>query len=105
MGMCPLFSSSSNDYSVPNPANPDPMNFEIKLANQVNGNVVLLINYPNCTNFKGDKILIFTNTTIDDIEKRIKIDPHFFESPESPFARFKPTKHGWVTAMKFAENI
>lgn len=62
MGMSP-FSSSAGDYSkpmpIPNPNNPDPMNFSIDNSFQVKKHVVVLINYPNCTNFNGDKICVF----------------------------------------------
>ena len=105
MGMTMGFSSSSNNYSVPNPNNTDPMIFTIEKSVQINQNVVALIYYPTCTNFDGRKICLFLDITIKKLSDRSKIDPHFYESEESPFARFKPTSLGWNTAIELAKNI
>ena len=105
MGVSVSFSSRKNDYSGSNPNNPDPMNFVLDRLLQVSNNVVCHIQYKGCTNYDGYKICVFENTTTECISKRINIDPHFYQSEESPFARFKPTKAGWKAAILVAQNI
>lgn len=92
--------------SITNP-NPDPMNFLITMAQSVKGNLVLWVNYPDCNNYEGNKILFFLNTTLQQLGKQEVLDPHFSESTEflSPFARFEPTDSGWKAALILAEHI
>ena len=85
--------------------NPDPKDFEFIRLEQMELMVIAEIKYPNCTNYKGHKILVFAGTTMKRIKKRKKIDPHFLEDyGESPIARFKPTAHGWQMAKLFCHN-
>lgn len=86
--------------------NPDPDNYKVVKADQGDGFVVLFINYPNCTNYEGNKILVFENCTLIDLINQRRIDPHFFESKEykSPIARFEPTDRGWDMAIRFINN-
>lgn len=56
------------------------------------------IQYSNCTNYEGRKILVLNMSLIDFINAKY-IDPHFSES--SPLiARFIPNQNGWALAVK-----
>lgn len=71
--------------------NPNPYNFKIKWASVVNGHTIMKVNYPNCTSYKGDKLLLLRgiHTT-----QKTKLDPHFFEGSHPVIARFEPTQEG-----------
>ena len=86
--------------------NPDPNNYKVVQAYEKGQFIVLKINYPNCTNYEGNKILVFSNVTMIDLINQRKIDPHFFESKQyaSPIARFEPTERGWQMAIRFIES-
>ena len=87
--------------------NPDPKNFKIIKANQNGRFLLILINYPDCTNYEGNKILLYENTTIYDLIEQESIDPHFSNNPKkySPVARFEPTDYGWELAEKLIRMI
>ena len=118
MGMVKLFSSSSYDERqpvtivekivekvrrVPAP-NPNPRNFEIIRAEEI-GKLIVMVRYPDCTNYEGLKILMFEeDVTLHDLTRQGTIDPHFSDNPNmiSPIARFAPTKEGWELAEMLA---
>lgn len=111
MGLSP-FGSSSNYYEAERQKNsdiktpnPNPNNFKIIKSEQVGNNVVVVINYPNCTNCEGNKICVFKDTDISEIASLPSIDPHFTIGKFSPFARFKPSQEGWVAAIIAAGKI
>jgi len=79
---------------------PNPAKFMIRKYNEQNGNLAILINYPNCKNYEGEKIIVFKNTTWEDVKNLKEIDPHFTdEATIKPFARFEPTTEGWLSAV------
>lgn len=86
--------------------NPDPRNYVIKDFQQVGKYLVVLIHYPDCTNFEGKKILVFKNITIKKLRCQGIIDPHFFPDHKicSPIARFVPTPDGWQMAIRMCKN-
>src|ERR1700761_1084260 len=98
MGCFKLFSSGSS--CITDPRNPIPTYFRIKKSVRVKEVWVSLINYPNCTNFEGDKILV----TLWDPTTKKAIDPHFTEN-NGIVARMIPNDVGWEMAMIFAESI
>jgi hypothetical protein len=114
-----LFSSSSYDKnetviinntincSKKEPTDPDPKNYKIVKSEQIGEHLVVLINYPNCTNYEGDKTLLYLNVTLTQLMSQKHIDPHFSDNREfiSPFARFVPTRLGWATAVEIANQI
>ena len=63
-------------------------------SQQVKTNVVVEINYPDCTNYEGNKIIVFKDVNKLTIWNLNSIDPHFCESKLSPFARFKASEFG-----------
>ena len=56
------------------------------------------IQYPDCYNFEGRKVLL---TTFDPRNRRT-LDPHF-ELDSGILARFEPTADGWIMAKQIAE--
>lgn len=74
----------------------NPNKYNIARFEQFYQGLAVEINYPDCYNHKGNKILVY-----DDAEKFWKlhnnkcIDPHFLEESYSPVARFEPTTKGW----------
>jgi hypothetical protein len=98
--------------------NPNPMNYQILKSEQVGHALVVMIQYPDCTNFEGKKICVF-RCTLEQLMDQKAIDPHFCDdgtqtvpfidddevSVICPYARFKPTKYGWEMAMVIANKI
>lgn len=98
MGLGPKISSGET-YMV-NPVNPNPHLFKIIQIEQFDNCYMSVINYPNCTNFEGNKILI----TTWDPRNRISIDPHF-SSGYGLIARFEPSPEGSRLARLLASQI
>ena len=86
--------------------NPNPYRFKVLKERHVGECVVALIRYPDCTTFKGEKVLVY-----DNVERWTKlrdsgvIDPHFLEGSYSPIARFPATMEGWLMAERFVEML
>lgn len=88
--------------------NPDPNNWKIVKAKEVGKYLILMMQYPDCTNYEGKKIMVFENITLVDLVNQKQIDPHFFpanKKVKSPIARFEPTDRGWVMAEAFANYM
>lgn len=87
--------------------NPDPENYEIVRTNQVGNHLVMLVRYPDCSNYEGNKVLLFKDTTLLDIKKQKVLDPHFCDNEDfiSPFARFEPTTYGYNVALQLAGQL
>lgn len=77
------------------PPNPNPKNFEILDTRRVNGYYILVIRYHGCTNYEGNKILVF-----DGPPPEGEIDPHFLNG-SNLLARFVPTIEGLRQATRF----
>lgn len=115
MGIRVFGSTSSSSYDKckstytlpPKLPNPDPLKWIIRESVAVGKHLVLHINYPDCTNYEGDKILVYRNTTIEQLLIQKTIDPHFSYNKKfiSPFARFEPTQYGWECAVELVESI
>jgi hypothetical protein len=86
--------------------NPNPTRFKILKSRKIGNFAVMFINYPNCTNYEGNKILVFEGISIKALKERSVIDPHFTDSKFEPHlvARFEPTDKGWGYAIKFCKN-
>ena len=123
MGMIRMFSSSSYDTPCQSPPtiverikevikykqlpNPDPTNFIIKRASKIGLYLIIEVNYPDCTNYEGNKILVYYNVALKELEQQGNIDPHFSENKKyfSPVARFFPTDAGWNMAIALAITL
>lgn len=96
-------------YSQPSPpaGNPDPSNYKILLLTEVGDYLIVKLNYPNCTNFEGNKILVFQGVKLIDLMNQKLIDPHFFQDAKyaSPVARFTPTEEGMIMARAFVDAM
>lgn len=109
MGMIKLFSSwSPSDYqSINQTGNPNPKRFKIKRTKTKGKNCLILINFPDCLNCEGNKILLIKGMTGKEVKKLAEIDPHFDDSTKEPFiiARFHPSKTGWELGINILEKI
>jgi hypothetical protein len=105
-----IFGSSSS-YDEPQRSrpsgNPDPSNYTIRTWIQIGSTLVVMVNYPDCHNHEGDKILVYRDCFLKELEEQDSIDPHFAKNTYyfSPFARFEPTEHGWTMARILAEEL
>lgn len=101
-----MFSSSCGSKPNPTLPNPNPKRFAIKALESVGLFTVALINYPDCTTYGGDKILVYYCQP-HHIERLKEIDPHFLELGKalSPIARFPAHDKGWEHAVKFAAML
>ncbi len=88
-------------------SNPNPNHYNVLRVCEGANNLIMLVNYLDCTNYEGNKILVFENCTYDDLVKQKTIDPHFSENKNfhSPIARFEPTQRGWDMAVSFVRNV
>lgn len=91
---------------VVNLPNPNPKNYKILRNEYINKCIIIEIQYGDCENYEGRKILLFENCTLNDLIKQKLIDPHFCENKKvhSPIARFEPTERGWEMA-KFLTSL
>lgn len=103
-GIRPYEAPASND---PPPGNPDPAKYNILAAEEADDYLIVKIHYPNCTNFEGNKILVFKGTTLLTLVNQKLIDPHFFKDKKyaAPIARFIPTDEGWKMAQVFVAGM
>lgn len=99
-------SSNSGDYGNGTRINstPDPYQYNILRKEIVDGYPILMVFYPDVTNYEGKKILMYPKNFNLDLIKD-KIDPHFFDDGDSPIARFEPTNYGWHMAITLAKNF
>lgn len=117
MGVIKLFSSSTYDYPkyncnqtivINNPAaNPNPLKYTINDVYYQAPYLLISINYPDCTNYEGNKILLYKNVTLENLIKQKSIDPHFSDNIKyhSPIARFEPTDKGWNMAKELINTL
>lgn len=86
--------------------NPDPRYFKVLAQQAIGPHLILIVKYPNCANYEGEKILVFLNTDFKVLDKQGFIDPHFSDKKGIyPFARFEPTEDGWKAACAFTQMI
>jgi len=86
--------------------NPNKYRFNVKRRKNIGNACVAEINYPDCDNHDGDKILVYSDANILDMGlEALCLDPHFLHVGNSPVARFEPTEIGWKYAISFAKMI
>lgn len=107
MGVWTPISSDSYCFTYEKLPNPKPNNYIIKKYYSIKNNLVVVINYPDCTNYEGDKVLVYSNVNIKELKEQKLIDPHFSNNKKfkSPFARFEPTQFGIEMAKKLAKIL
>ena len=85
--------------------NPRPTNFKIKEAFVIGDYVAVVVNYPDCSNFEGNKIMVY-EAPFSDVLRQKELDPHFCDDDHlSPIARFRPTKEGRFQAIHFMDML
>lgn len=87
--------------------NPNPSSYEVVQSVAINGHLLVQIKYPDCTNYEGNKILLYRGLTLKQLLDQKLVDPHFSNSEKykSPIARFEPTLYGWNLACKIMETF
>lgn len=83
---------------------PSPHHYKILNHAEINGHLILELQYEHAVNFEGRKILVFDQgVTAIDLLGQKWIDPQFIDSKEAfyPIARFEPTERGWQWAKNF----
>lgn len=92
---------------------PDKERYEILEFKRVGRHLVLKVLYPNCSkcSYEGNKVMVFTNVSEEEVVKWRVIDPHFRErTPQQnapreapgPAARFPASADGWSDAVAYA---
>lgn len=80
---------------------PIPNNFTVLNIWNIKGNSVVLVRYPNCTTFDGQKLLLIKGEY--KVEK--ELDPHLLGGDHQVKARFEPNEQGLLMAKLCAENL
>ncbi|MFA7219152.1 MAG: hypothetical protein WC119_01330 [Synergistaceae bacterium] len=86
--------------------NPDPYKWEVIRSSQIGQFLLVQLKYPNCTNYEGEKIMVYKNVVLTELVSQKTIDPHFSNNKKyhSPIARFLPTDEGWRMAQDFVDS-
>lgn len=98
MGLRPRISPGADSYAVRSNINPDPYNFKLMSWIEHGEYLVVRVKYPDCTNYEGEKILLFENMTIDEFAKLRCVDPHFTGNSKL-IGRFRPDRAGMRLAL------
>ncbi len=90
-----------------NTPNPDPNNYRIEEVKTIGKYLIVRVQYPDCTNYEGQKILVYEDVSVEDLINQKLIDPHFCNNKKfkSPVARFVPTVRGQKMAIIFAQAM
>lgn len=87
---------------------PNPDNYDIVDVVEYGDYKVLLVHYPNCTNYKGMKCIVAKCSMIE-LVKLKRLDPHFTEViPKDGIkiiARFPPSNEGVEMAKDLAQAL
>ena len=84
---------------------PDPCRFEIRFTRSCGQFTVADVFYPDAKNYEGRKFLVYRATEAE-VRAQTFLDPHFCEGKHlSPFARFEPTKEGWLAALELVKAL
>jgi len=89
-----------------NTPDPKPDNYKILSSIVMGKYIIIEIQYLDCTNYEGKKVLVF-ECRLNDLLNQKLIDPHFSENKNfiSPIARFEPTKRGIDWAIDFITTL
>ena len=105
MGMKLFGNCTNTPYTSQEAKAPNPVLFTIRHIEQIKCCTLALVHYPHCTNFEGEKILLYKDTIVSQVKSLVKLDPHFAEGGRAPFARFTPTEDGWNAAVALAHIL
>ena len=104
MGISPLRNFLSGGTSPLLDGNPDPKRFKILSIWEVKEYTLAVVRYPNCTTYKGHKLLMYEGRIRETLSKLEELDPHVLEEGLSPIARFAPTDAGFRVALQACEG-
>ena len=91
---------------VPPPPNPNPSRFKILQTFVWNNHILVRVKYPDCTSYEGEKLLLYLNTSLEQIAREKFLDPHFSDKPGLyPNARFEPTDRGLDMAFELLRGM
>lgn len=96
MGMRTLFSDSGKS------GNPDPCRFRLVSWIQYGSYILAKVNYPDCTGFEGNKLLVFKGLSVGELTGLSVLDPHFTIDGRI-IARFRPDL--WADAESFIKGL
>ncbi len=108
MGIGPFRHSDSNSGTwkpTPPSPNPNPFKFKVIKSLAIGNYLVCKVNYPDCTTFEGNKVMVYENLTQADLRDTKSLDPHFFDDNKSPIARFRGDADGWRLAIFLATSL
>jgi hypothetical protein len=96
-------------------ATPDSRQYEILEAEEVGGNLVLKVKYPNCErcSYEGVKVMVYLGCSVKAALRWKIIDPHFRDpvikldakTAPGPDARFPGSQQGWQHALWYAQHV
>lgn len=106
MGVVRVISVSSYDTPGVLP-NPNPLRFTIDKSIICGNYILVMVNYPDCTNYEGNKLLLYQGVDLKTLKKQKWLDPHFSNNRKfhSPIARFEPTAFGWDCGVKLMLSL
>jgi hypothetical protein len=96
-------SSHGSSYCTTCAANPNPNYYKVVKVEERHGFLIVKIKYDNCTNYEGNKIMVYRGVKVIDLINHPPLDPHFAKSGMAPIARFEPTDAGWMMATMFVD--
>ena len=100
-----LFGSNSEGNSTPSPPEPNPKDFSIESLTECHGWTIALVNYPACTTYGGNKLLVY-DCGANRVRNQKILDPHFLEKDRlSPIARFEPTERGMALSKVLCSQV
>jgi hypothetical protein len=112
MGLSPFKTSGCTcEAKLPKNAPPrltgvDPRRFKVLRSSENGDWLIVMVNYPDASNYEGNKILVFQGVTLEKLQTLDFLDPHFCEKAHIvPRARFEPTKEGWKMAICFVATM
>ncbi len=97
MSSCFRFCSGGDtsvwDYSTRKEIEPHPEIFQVLECLEGSNFLYVVVKYPHCTNFQGEKVLVMKDTSARAVCLMKVLDPHFYEDNKI-VARFKPDEEG-----------
>jgi hypothetical protein len=81
--------------------NPNPHRFQIRWIKEYSNCTAALVHYPDCDNFEGEKLLVFSGMCAAKIRAMRVLDPHFREDMNL-IARLRPDELGMRVLKKIA---
>lgn len=103
---CDMYTRTEYVYIDRVTGNPDPKHFKIRKVETIGTFLIVEVDYPDCQNFEGKKVLVYAGVSEKQLRTERSLDPHFCDTGKhlSPVARFEPTARGWRYARTFCSH-